>query len=200
MHALILLSLMALATFTIAQQPVNTTQFNTTQEFLIKTRTKPSDSDKCSFDNLYLTSYHTGAGQSDPVFTNDTTVARPFFLSPTNMMGFQRLYYEAGNNFPWTLQFHIFNSYAAWQPVALQATINVATGGLRDGEMAFYLNETGLQWDTAPGIVHGYNEFSGWFGKFGRDRLAREGTADECVFSLFLGPQQTAAVSDFVHV
>lgn len=38
--------------------------FNTSQEFRLVTSVQKGQADKCAFDGLYLTSYHTGAGTS----------------------------------------------------------------------------------------------------------------------------------------
>ena len=161
----ILLFLLALATAVLAQQPLNTTQFNTTREFLLKILVKPNQASNCAvFDNLYLTSYHTAAGQSDPVFTNESSSARPFFLTFTNVTGFERIYYETGNDFPWTLNLPVTGFYDGWQPVWMQAVADakVAGDGLSPIEAAAAVNENGLEWSTAPGVEHGHNEFSGW--------------------------------------
>jgi len=46
------------------------TGINTTREFKLISAVKPGQGDKCAFDGLYLTSYHTGAGKSNALFTH----------------------------------------------------------------------------------------------------------------------------------
>ncbi|KAK5127302.1 hypothetical protein LTR08_004440 [Meristemomyces frigidus] len=76
-----LLTLSTLLTTTLTQH----TNLNTSQEYNLRTCLKPNQPGKDRFENLWLSTYHIGAGQSDAVFlpnrNNNTTAG---FLSPSN--------------------------------------------------------------------------------------------------------------------
>ena len=80
---------------------------NTTREYNLRSYLKPNQPGKERYDNLWLSTYHIGAGQSDVVFVskqaNTTAVG---FLSPSNVTttGSDVSYSQAfdlGNTFAW---------------------------------------------------------------------------------------------------
>ena len=143
---------------------------NKTQEFHLKTALKPGQKGKSRFNNLYIESYHTGAGLSDAVMVpaNSATNRAKAFLNGTNgeVKGttYQNVVFDLGNEFPWSLVVALnTNFYAAWEPVELNAG-----GGESDpkGYSGYWINGTGLQWtsDLSEAPTSKLNEFGGWLG------------------------------------
>lgn len=83
-----LLSLGALASTAMAAT-------NTTQEYYLKTALKPHQRNKAAYDNLYLVSYHTGAGLSDATFDKNVSIASKGFLNNTAQE------FDLGTEFPY---------------------------------------------------------------------------------------------------
>ncbi|KAK0305728.1 hypothetical protein LTR91_009714 [Friedmanniomyces endolithicus] len=143
---------------------------NTSQEYNLKTCLKPDQPGKQRFDNLYLYTYHTGAGENDVVFdaalTNSS--AKGFLTPVTNSTApnnnFQQ--FDLGTQpYPWTMiMAEAVNFYAAWEPVR----INVGGGSTSSAygiETGFFMNSTGLQWTSSPGNAGAaQDEFGGWLG------------------------------------
>lgn len=102
------------------------------------------------FDNLYVESYHTGAGLSDATLSNSTEYAAKGFLNGTEWQ------FDLGNEFPWGLTMYGDTNYAAWEPVTINA------GG---GSEGFYFNETvapGLLWGAGSADDYEEGEFKDW--------------------------------------
>ncbi|GAB7337885.1 hypothetical protein MBLNU457_4276t1 [Dothideomycetes sp. NU457] len=138
------------------------TALNTTREFKLISIVKPGQDDKCAFDGLYLTSYHTGAGISDATFTPHLNVSASAFLNETSSLGPAQaatatypLNFDLGTTYPWTAEVANANNYAAWEPVRIEA------GGIANNFGAFYINDTGLQWASSPKDMS-YDQFGGW--------------------------------------
>jgi hypothetical protein len=49
-------------------------------------------------------------------------------------------------------------AYSGWQPVR----INLGYGGSAAGSNGFFINSTGLQWNSASGSTTASNQFDGW--------------------------------------
>jgi hypothetical protein len=103
-----------------------------------KFRLKTGGSSNIEHNNLYVESYHTGAGASDAVLAGLNTSAI-FFLNGTNAQ------YDAGTPFPWGINLEGDTNYAEWEFVTLNP-------GYGSGK--FFINSTGLQWTG--------DEFGGW--------------------------------------
>lgn len=127
-------------------------------EFKLKT----TGSAKPEFNNLYLYSYHTGAGLSDGVLDSNATAAPKFSLNGTTA------YADLGTDYPWGMTVAGDTNYAgmclyetssslssflivclAWEPVTINA------GG---GETGFAISNGNFVWSTDEG-------FAGWLGK-----------------------------------
>ncbi|KAL1306138.1 hypothetical protein AAFC00_004250 [Neodothiora populina] len=132
---------------------------NTTQEYQLRTELKPSQPGKEKYDNLSLGTTHTGAALNDAVLYPSTSDPIKGFTNATNIAlpdgGFyQHQEFDLGGDFPWGLSVQPANSYSAWAPVR----INVG-----QGDAAFYLNETGLQY-SAPTTFGGWIVCDWWHG------------------------------------
>lgn len=149
---------------TTLSQPLNPSS----RPFYLHTQLKPDQPGKDRFDNLWLYAYHTGAGLNDAMLSGNKTHAIAGSLTASNITttpGGDALYGVGfdlgGTGLSWGLGPQIgVNTYAAWQPVRIDA------GGAAAGEYsAFYVDGNGLQWTTgATGIP---DSFGGWFGEFG---------------------------------
>ena len=49
-------------------------------------------------------------------------------------------------------------AYAGWQPVR----IDLGYGGSAPGSHGFFINSTGLQWNSSSGSSTASNQFNGW--------------------------------------
>ena len=81
-------------------------QINTTQEYQLRTRVKPSQGNKTRFENLWVDSYHTGAGMSDVTLQSERAnyTARGYLASTNSSV--ENDYYQEfdlGTTFPWTM-------------------------------------------------------------------------------------------------
>lgn len=74
----------------------------TSKEFKLKTTGATIE----DLNNLYLYSYHTGAGLSDAVFDSNGTNAPKFYLNGTTP------YADLGTSFPWGLTIYADTNYA----------------------------------------------------------------------------------------
>ncbi|MCJ1244255.1 hypothetical protein MMC30_001453 [Trapelia coarctata] len=128
----------------------------TSRTYVLKT-----NSSNPTFSNLYLESYHTGAGLGDAVLVPAAPGSRfsNGFLNGT----YQE--FDFGNIFPWGM-YMTSPTYGSWFPVQ----INVGYGS-----PGFYFNNTdgtgkvGLKWvDGWPYQLAGdkFNEWNGWLGEF----------------------------------
>ncbi|GAB7362297.1 hypothetical protein MBLNU230_g2315t1 [Neophaeotheca triangularis] len=144
-----------LLTTALAQATVNTTG---TRTYYLRTCVRDGQEDKAQFDNLYLQSYHTGAGLGDATLsTSNSSEAAIGYLTPLNItsddgtpLSQQNL--DLGNPFPWTLLPQPNTvAYTQWQPVRINAAGSRATLA----NTGFYIDEeTGLQW--------AFEGFAGW--------------------------------------
>lgn len=67
--------------------------------------------------NYYLSTFHTGAGLADSVFTSNKSIAAVGFLNGTNLQIDQ-----PGNQFPFSLDVTIGDTnYARWEPTSVAA-------------------------------------------------------------------------------
>ncbi|KAF2723839.1 hypothetical protein K431DRAFT_282532 [Polychaeton citri CBS 116435] len=136
---------------------------NTSRSYLLHTSLKPHQPKKSRFNDLYLYSYHTGAGLGDAVLTPNSTVASKGFLNGTNITSptgkkFYNQEFDLGGDFPWALVPAPYTiEYTAWQPVRINAG-----QGVVDEYSGFFINGTGLQWSTAPESEASRNLFGGW--------------------------------------
>ncbi|EMF09735.1 uncharacterized protein SEPMUDRAFT_151649 [Sphaerulina musiva SO2202] len=113
-----------------------------------------SQSRTSQFNDLWLASYHTGAGLNDVVFSAGQPgiegIQKGFF-NATNVTGSDNLLFDLGNDFAWGLKM-VPNQqfYAAWQPVELNAGVS----GSEEDVSGFFMSNTGLQWNSSS--------FGGW--------------------------------------
>ena len=110
-------------------------------------------------DRLFLTTYHTGAGLSDPTFTINSQVASKFRLNDTV------LEIDLGNSIFGSLEMGVASGYYGWEPIKVKA--GASTPG-------FYFNNSdgsgysGLRWNALypqnpPGLA---NPHIGWWGTY----------------------------------
>ncbi|GAB7335683.1 hypothetical protein MBLNU13_g07993t1 [Cladosporium sp. NU13] len=138
---------------------------NDTGEYRLKTELKPHQRNKRLFENLYVSSYHTGAGLSDATFVRNASIAAKGFLDATNTSTAEAPNYfqefDLGTEFPWSLKLALSDTaYSGWQPVRIDAG---AGGSSPRGEGdGFFINSTGLQWNSSPGSDSAPEAFGGW--------------------------------------
>lgn len=155
----LLLSL--LTSLTLVASALSQTQgLNTSREYHLHTKIKDSQDGKTRFDNLWIVASHTGAGLNDAVLYENKTYAIKGFLNATNLTspdgGFlQEQLFDLGGGFPYGMITADVNFYAGWEPVRINAG---------DGEGRFFMNSTGLQWTSAPGLSAAEDGFGGEFG------------------------------------
>ncbi|KAG9596899.1 hypothetical protein KCU77_g6911, partial [Aureobasidium melanogenum] len=151
MHLSTIISAFAFAGTTLAS-------INTTREYELRTQLKPGQDSKERFDNLWLVASHTGAGLNDAVLYGNRSYAIKGFENATNItqsdgQPFFNQLFDLGGNFPYDLYVADVNFYAAWEPVRING--GSGTGG-------FFMNSSGLQWNSAPSGPAGTNFFGGW--------------------------------------
>ncbi|CZT18153.1 uncharacterized protein RCC_03993 [Ramularia collo-cygni] len=141
---------------------------NTTRMYYLKTQLKPdSDHGKAEYGDLWLSSYHTGAGTSDVTFLHDHNASTDHmkgYLGAINVTANDMQYYNAlfdfGSDYPWGLvMVPAVSFYSAWQPVR----VNIGVSGPDFTISGFFMNDTGLQWTSnvqAPGSPN--DMFGGW--------------------------------------
>ncbi|EME78756.1 uncharacterized protein MYCFIDRAFT_89396 [Pseudocercospora fijiensis CIRAD86] len=155
---------MKLFTSLLALAGLATAALNTTREYQLKTCLKSGQSGKSRYDNLWLSSYHTGAGLNDVVFDETRAAASKGFLNATNVTSGDRTYYnqlfDLGTTFAWGLVIVESESfYAAWQPVEMNAGVQ----GSDTVVSGFFINSTGLQWTSDPKSPGSSSDaFGGW--------------------------------------
>ncbi|KAL9072677.1 MAG: hypothetical protein Q9161_003385 [Pseudevernia consocians] len=91
-------------------------------------------------NGLYVSGYHTGAGEND-VTLESIDVASVGFLNGTYQQ------FDYGTDFPWGMVMGLYDYYAEWE----FAAINVGYGSAD-----FFFNETGLQYNQDE------DGFAGW--------------------------------------
>lgn len=104
-------------------------------------------------NNLYISSFHTGAGLGDAVMSPKAN-ALPVFFNGTYVQ------FQAKTPFPWSFDMSGSTSYIGWAPVRINAGM---------GSSGFYFNNndgngTGLKWNEGNGTMN-TNRFKGWLGK-----------------------------------
>ncbi|KAH0356992.1 hypothetical protein KCU81_g94, partial [Aureobasidium melanogenum] len=119
---------------------------NTTREYELRTLLKPGQEGKERFNDLWLVASHTGAGLNDGVFYSNRSYAAKGFENATNItqsdgQPFFNQLFDLGGTLPYDLYVQDVNFYAAWEPVRIDG--GSGTGG-------FYMNSSGLQWNSAP--------------------------------------------------
>jgi len=102
-----------------------------------------------SKDGLYVSSYHTGAGESDATLDSDVSVAAKGYLNGTYQI------FDFNTTFPWGLYMGSDANYAGWE----FTQINVG-----NGTEGFFINETGLQWGTEDSGFGGWLACDWWHG------------------------------------
>ncbi|QIW98938.1 hypothetical protein AMS68_004456 [Peltaster fructicola] len=162
MLATAILSLLAISAGVIAQSstipaatPTPSIYANNSREFYIRTELKVKDPAKARFDDLWLYSYHTGAGLSDVTFAkNKTQYAAKGWINYTTPDNGQ-LTFALGSSFPWTMSAE-FNSYRLWNPLHINVGLSQSFG--------YYINDTGLTWNTDyhSGLNTSHSSFGGW--------------------------------------
>jgi hypothetical protein len=151
MHFNTIISVVALASTALAG-------LNTSREYQLHTQLKPGQEHKKQFDNLWLVASHTGAGLNDAVLYANKSYAIKGFENATNITQsngkpyFNQLF-DLGGQYPYDLNVQDVNFYAAWEPVRIDG--GSGTGG-------FFMNSSGLQFDTNPGGQAASNQFGGW--------------------------------------
>ncbi|USW56682.1 hypothetical protein Slin15195_G100010 [Septoria linicola] len=123
----------------------------TSPQFQIQTQFLPASLGQAQYNNLWLSTYHTGAGLNDVVFQTAQDGASKAFLNSTNVTGSDNLLFDLGNTFAWGLVM-VPNAqfYSAWQPVEIHA----GASGSNADVSGFFVNSTGLQWNSTS--------FGGW--------------------------------------
>ncbi|KAJ5100364.1 hypothetical protein N7456_006416 [Penicillium angulare] len=111
-----------------------------TKEFKLKT----TDSTISEFNNLYLYSYHTGAGLSDGVFSSNATAAPKFSLNGTTA------YADLGTSFLWGVEVNGDTNYAAWEPVTINAGQGEAEFAIQDGNFVYSEEQGFAGWLVCP--------------------------------------------------
>ncbi|KAF3936506.1 hypothetical protein ABW19_dt0200266 [Dactylella cylindrospora] len=121
---------------------------NTTREFHLKTRLLKPRYGRYKFNNLYVYSYHTGAGQSDAALgptklSNRNGVAFYNASSPTSKTG--NIIFQLSADFPWGLSLTYDAQYNEWASVTI---------GAGPGQSDFRFN--------ASGLVSDFDAWGGW--------------------------------------
>lgn len=138
---------------------------NETREYRLKTEVKPHQRNKRFYDNLYLYSYHTGAGLGDATFDRNSSAGIVGTLNATNTSTANAPDYvqqfDLGTGFPYSLYLAEADTpYSGWQPARIDAGDGSSSSrGIGEG---FFINSTGLQWNSAPGQDADLNAFGGW--------------------------------------
>ncbi|CDM35786.1 hypothetical protein DTO013E5_9231 [Penicillium roqueforti] len=127
--------LLMLATSAIAAPITNTTKVS--KQFHLKS----SGATNANHNNLYVYSYHTGAGLSDAVLTSDVSIASPIYLNGTNAV------VDLKTEFSWGLIATGDTNYASWEPIV----INAGSGG----SAGYSIKGDAFQWSENNG-------FGGW--------------------------------------
>ncbi|KAK6535666.1 hypothetical protein TWF694_002119 [Orbilia ellipsospora] len=116
---------------------------NTTREFHLKTKVIKSTHQTAKFNNLYLYSYHTGAGLSDACFDTQP-ISNGNGIAFYNRTG-TTVIFQLSDDFPWGLSLTYDAMYNQWASV----TIN---GGEGQNEWKF----------NGSGLVSTNEQWGGW--------------------------------------
>ncbi|KAJ6107773.1 hypothetical protein N7523_009096 [Penicillium sp. IBT 18751x] len=127
------ISVIALLTATAVASPVAR---SAEKEFHLKT----TGSKTADHNDLFLTTYHTGAGLNDAVLESSADAAAAFYLNGTTALA------DLGTSYPWGFEIGGDTNYADWEAVEINA------GGGADG---FSITDNKFVWSEAEG-------FGGW--------------------------------------
>ncbi|KAK5688527.1 hypothetical protein LTS10_000505 [Elasticomyces elasticus] len=142
---------------------------NTTQEYHLKTRLKPHQSDKERFDKLYLYTWSGSIGRngmSDVVFESekDQYCAKGFLSSVANstVADDNSQQFVVGTNDPYVMTMAEGAGWdTAWQSVRFRRDYEMSSPDAI--ENGFFINSTGLQWTLTPGKAGTPEDsFGGW--------------------------------------
>ncbi|EGX48178.1 hypothetical protein TWF225_001378 [Orbilia oligospora] len=117
---------------------------NTTRQFHLRTKLLGPTYERAKFNNLFVYSYHTGAGLSDACFDvapipNGNGIA---FLNKTG----SNIIFNLSKDFPWGLSRTFDTRYNQWESVTIDAG---------EGESGYKFNGSGL-------VRPGDSSFGGW--------------------------------------
>ncbi|KAF2229923.1 hypothetical protein EV356DRAFT_510002 [Viridothelium virens] len=143
-----LLALLPTIAFSLPQVSPKSNALNTSQSYYLRTE---STSSNTLFENLYVQSYHTGAGLSDVTLapgppSSDYAVAGFLNGSTNGTDGGQFQEFDLGDDFPWGMDMTIQVAYAGWSNVEIN-------GG--QGSAGFLI-------DPTNGLVYNNTAFGGW--------------------------------------
>ncbi|KAJ5948749.1 hypothetical protein N7454_002056 [Penicillium verhagenii] len=130
----------ALLATTVATALANPVVSRSAKEFKLKT----TGSTTPEFNDLYLYSYHTGAGLSDGVLDSNATVATKFSLNGTVASA------DLGTNFPWGLTVAGDTNYAAWEPVTINAGASETGFAISNGNFVWSSDDGFAGWLVCP--------------------------------------------------
>ena len=140
---------------------------NTSRQFHLHTDLKPGQTGREAFNNLWLYSYHTGAGTNDAMLSGNKSHAlrgslnASDFHSPKGQALYGLNFDLNTPNIPWKMEpDRGANTYAAWQPVSIDTGYAVAAD-----YSAFWMDNDGLQWTDSAGGGSAEG-FGGWLGKW----------------------------------
>ncbi|KAI9829331.1 MAG: hypothetical protein M1819_006394 [Sarea resinae] len=152
MHSLLSLSVLLLSALTLtAASPAPISHDHKrdvapTQQYYLRTSLVPGSNGSSAHDGLYLEAYHTGAGLNDAVLVANKTHAAVGRLNGT-----YQEFTLGESSTPYGLYIEGDTNYAAWDPAVINAG---------NGTAGYFLNATGLQWNSSSGA--GASEFAGW--------------------------------------
>ncbi|OQE23259.1 hypothetical protein PENSTE_c009G05355 [Penicillium steckii] len=89
---------------------------------------KTSGAENDAHNDLYLYSYHTGAGLSDAVLDKSSEKAANVSLNGTVAT------VDLGNDFPWAIIANGYTNYANWDPVTINAGSGRSGFSIKDGK------------------------------------------------------------------
>ncbi|KAJ5191347.1 uncharacterized protein N7498_010332 [Penicillium cinerascens] len=118
------LSVIALLAATAVANPVAR---STKKEFHLKT----TGAAKADFNDLFVITYHTGAGTNDALLENKGSIATPFYLNGTTALA------NLGNVFPWGFEMGGDSNYASWESVQINAGGGVDGFSIKDGNFVW---------------------------------------------------------------
>ncbi|KAA8913044.1 hypothetical protein FN846DRAFT_931589 [Sphaerosporella brunnea] len=138
-----LMFLFAFAAVLLSQQLVFATPFaNTSKEFYLRTVVTQGPE---KFNNLYPTSWHTGAGLSVPALRNYKSGSTKSYFNGT------RLNADLGTEFPWGW-IPEYWAYAAWSGVDINAGIGQEGFALDHGSVTYGVNNSWVACDWVYGV------------------------------------------------
>ncbi|KIX09781.1 uncharacterized protein Z518_00862 [Rhinocladiella mackenziei CBS 650.93] len=145
-----LLSILSLATASPVLEARQTTA--PPDRYNLRTKLVNGDHIDCGSNktDLWVYSYHTGAGLGDAGLSSNKSVAWEGYLNGTQ----QYFTYEGNELGPWPMYIG-YGAYQQWNP----ATISIS--GIRQPYQGFFFNSTGLQYNNS---LHGWLACDWWHG------------------------------------